>query len=218
MIARYRRRESRLHRLLRPPLPLVPNPNESHLPQCEGPKIFLGGAGSKVARPFLNVDLVAFPGVHIVADVHDLPFSDGSIAQIECDAVLEHVRDPGRAVSECLRVLRPGGLLHIVVPFCHPFHEYPRDYRRWSIDGLRGLVSAFDVVDVGIRTGPTATVLAMILEYVKLVSPRPLKRPLYALFGWILWPARYLDRWLNQRPDAQVLANHVYALARKPYS
>ena len=216
MVARYRVRDSRLYRWLRPPLPLISNPKESRLPNCDGVKIFLGGAGSKVSPQFLNVYLVPYPGVQIVADIHDLPFKDGGIAAIECDAVLEHVHDPERAVSECLRVLRPGGFLHVVVPFCHPFHEYPKDYRRWTVDGLRGLLRAYEVADIGIRTGPTATLLAVVLEYVKLVSPKPLSRVSYAIFGWILWPLRHLDHWLNRRLDAHRLANHIYALVRKP--
>ena len=47
-------------------------------------------------------------------------------------------------------------------------------------------------------------------------APRPLRKPAYAAAGWVLWPLRYLDLWLNRRPDAHVLANSIYALARKP--
>jgi SAM-dependent methyltransferase len=218
MIARYRKRESRLYRLVRPPLPLIPNPQESRLPKCEGTKLFIGGAGRSVAPSFLNLDLFPYPGVHVAADIHALPFGDDSIAAIECDAVLEHVLDPAAAVAECFRVLRCGGFVHIVVPFCHPFHAYPVDIQRWTTDGLRQLLSRFEILDVGIRTGPTATLLVVLLEYLKLLSPAFLRRPVYAMFGWILWPIRYLDIWLNKRPEARGLANHIYALARKPGS
>ena len=64
--------------------------------------------------------------------------------------------------------------------------------------------------------GPTATLLTFLLEYVKLCAPRPLRKPAYAAAGWLLWPFRYLDIWLNRRPDAHVLANSIYALVRKP--
>jgi SAM-dependent methyltransferase len=215
MVERYLSRRSRLHRLLRPPLPLISNRKESHLPHCDGIKLFIGGAGSSVPGSYLSVDLVPFPGVNVVADIHTLPFADNSVAAIECDAVLEHVHHPSLAVAECRRVLQAGGFLHIVVPFCHPFHEYPKDYQRWTIDGLRQLLNRFEVIDAGIRTGPTATLLSMFLEYVKLLSPRPLKKAAYVFWGWLVWPLRYLDFWLNRSPDARLLANHVYALARK---
>lgn len=54
--------------------------------------------------------------------VHDLrkplPWADGSADAIYCSHTLEHLdRDDGRRlVAECHRVLKPGGLLRIVVP------------------------------------------------------------------------------------------------------
>ena len=42
MLARYRRRQSRLYRTLRAPLPLVYNHGERHLPPCEGVKLWIG--------------------------------------------------------------------------------------------------------------------------------------------------------------------------------
>jgi SAM-dependent methyltransferase len=216
MVNRYKRRRSLVYRIIRPPLPLVYNPHEVFLPQCEGLKLFVGGAGVLAPKSFLNVDSTPFPGVDVVADIEQLPFADGSVSAIECDAVLEHVRAPGKAVAECLRVLRPGGSLHVVVPFCHPFHGYPGDFQRWTLDGLKALLRDFEIVDVGVRTGPTATLLVFLLEYAKVASPKLLRKLSYALFGWILWPFRYLDVWLNRKPEAQTLANHIYALVRKP--
>jgi hypothetical protein len=74
----------------------------------------------------------------------------------------------------------------------------------------------FDVLETGVRTGPTATLLTYLLEYVKFVAPKPLGRAAYALAGWCLWPLRYADVLLNRRADAHILANSIYALARKP--
>jgi SAM-dependent methyltransferase len=216
MVQRYRYRHSRLYRFLRPPLPLVHNRNEAHLPKCAGVKLFLGGAGHAVPSSFVNLDIAPFPGVDVVADVQSLPFATGSIAAIECDAVLEHVQTPSKAIEECARVLRPGGFLHVVVPFCHPFHEYPRDFRRWTLDGLKDALSDFEIIEAGVRTGPTATLLTLLLEFVKVASPKRLKTPAYFLCAWLVWPLRYLDLWLNRKPGAAILANHVYALVRKP--
>ncbi len=215
MLRRYARRGSSLHRLLRPPVPLVHNPAEPALDPDDGPALLVGAAGSGGRRGFIGLDLFAGTGVHVRANLERLPFPDSSIGAIECDAVLEHVRGVSAAVREMHRVLRSGGRLHVVVPFNHPFHEYPADYRRWTLDGLRELLAEFDVESCGVRTGPTATLLTFALDYVKVVSPRALARPAYALVGWIVWPLRYLDLWLYRRPAAHVLANSIYAFARK---
>jgi SAM-dependent methyltransferase len=217
MVTRYRNRQSRLYRFLRPPLPVIHNKTEVPLPPCQGIRLFIGGAGGSIPPGFVNVDMQHFPGVDIVGDVQALPFLDDSIAAIECDAVLEHVPNPTIAVMELVRVLKPGGFLHVVIPFCHPFHGYPSDYQRWTIRGMQHLLppSTCDVLSVGIRTGPTATLLQFFCEYVRLLAPEGLGKVAYALTNWIVWPLRYLDLWLNRKPDAHILGNCFYLLVAK---
>lgn len=178
--------------------------------------LYVGGAGCSVPE-FVNVDLVALPGVDVVADVERLPFVDGAFQRAECDAVLEHVEAPQRAVCEIRRVLAPGGILHIVTPFCHPFHEYPIDCWRFSIDGLRRLAAGMEELRAGWRTGPTATILVFILEYVKLLVPsRTWRTVVHVLLGWMLFPLRYLDLLYLNSPRAGRIGNHCYLWLRKP--
>lgn len=47
-----------------------------------------------------------------------------------------------------------------------------------------------------------------------MMAPRPLRGAVYVAAGWVLWPLRYLDRWLLRRPDAHVLAHSIHVLAR----
>ena len=212
---RYERRSASLYRILRPPSPVIHNPAEKLLPHVEGVKLFIGGAGGIVPAGFLNVDFLEITGVDVVADIQRMPFISGSVAAIDCDAVLEHVPDAQLAVAELHRVLQPGGYLHVVVPFCQAFHAYPSDYRRWTVQGLSTLLSGFEIVDVGVRAGPTATLLSFFLEYVKLPFNGWLEKAVYAAASWLLWPMRYLDLWLNRRPKSQILAHAIYALVRK---
>ena len=58
-----------------------------------------------------------------------------------------------------------------MTPFCHPFHEYPKDYRRFTLDGLKLLAGGLEPVAEGWRTGPTATLLVLGIEYTKLIFP-----------------------------------------------
>ena len=217
MLAHYRRRESRVYQILRAPLPLVHNPKEKMLPPAEGLGLLVGGACAPGWAGFVTIDMEAAPGVDVAADVQALPFRDNSVAAVECDAVLEHVRNPVLAVAEMVRVLKPGGYIHIVVPFNQPFHAYPSDFQRWTIPGLEGLLTSAqcDVVESGIRTGPTATILAYFCEYCRILAPKSLGKVAYAAANWMVWPLRYLDLWLNRKPNAHILANCIYVLARK---
>jgi SAM-dependent methyltransferase len=173
--ALYRRRLSRrwrdrVIRALQPPAPFVTNPREPLDFPLGKWNLYIGGAG-RVVEGYVNLDLFAVPGVDVAADAEQLPFPSGVFARVECDAVLEHVRDPVKVMDEIYRVLTPGGYAHLVTPFCHPFHEYPKDYRRFTLDGLKVLGSRMQVVAEGWRTGPTATMLVMTLEYVKMLLP-----------------------------------------------
>jgi len=44
------------------------------------------------------------------SNVYELPFSDGSFDAAFANSVLEHLREPVRALAELRRVLRPGGI------------------------------------------------------------------------------------------------------------
>src|SRR5438045_1046224 len=45
-----------------------------------------------------------------------LPFHDHSLAYVVCSHGLEHVTNPVTALAEWYRVLRPGGIIYLVVP------------------------------------------------------------------------------------------------------
>ena len=177
--------------------------------------MYIGGAGLRVPG-YVNLDLFAMPGVDVAADAERLPFPPGIFQRVECDAVLEHVRDPSQVMCEIHRVLAPGGYVHLVAPFCHPFHEYPRDFRRFTVDGLKQLAGPLEVVAEGWRTGPTATFLAIAIEFVKQLLPFQAWRGVaHLVCGWVLFPLRYLDLLLFRRPAAPRIGNHCYVWLRK---
>jgi SAM-dependent methyltransferase len=211
-----RRLRDRLRRLLEPPTPFLLNPSEPKDFPLGRWNLYIGGAGRNVDG-YVNLDLFAIQGVDVAADAARLPFPAGIFQRVECDAVLEHVRDPSQVMSEIRRVLAPGGFAHLVTPFCHPFHEYPKDFRRFTLDGLKELAGGMEVVAEGWRTGPTATVLVIAIEYVKLLLPfRPWRAIAHFVFGWLLFPLRYLDLLLLRSSNARRIGNHCYLWVRKP--
>jgi SAM-dependent methyltransferase len=211
-----RRWRDRLYRLLQPPDPFVANPAEPQNFPLGRRNLYIGGAG-RVVNGYINLDLVGVPGVDVVANAEWMPFPAEIFQRIECDAVLEHVRHPRQVMREIRRVLAPGGYAHLVVPFCHPFHEYPKDFRRFTLDGLRELAGGLEVMAEGWRTGPTATLLLFVIEYVKLLFPwRAWRIVSHGVVGWVLFPLRYVDGLLLRSPRAGVIGNTCYVWLRKP--
>ena len=202
--------------MLAPPVPFVMNPAEPKDFPLGRWNLYIGGGGLEVDG-YVNLDLFAVPGVDVAANAEQLPFAGEQFQRVECDAVLEHVRNPRQVMSEIRRVLEPGGYAHIVTPFCHPFHAYPNDYRRFTLEGLRELACGMEVVAEGWRTGPTATLLVFLLEYVKLLLPFRAWRVIsHGVLGWVLFPLRYLDLLLFRSPQAGRIGNHCYMWLRKP--
>jgi SAM-dependent methyltransferase len=207
--------KARLLRALEPPQPLIRNPAEPLDFPLGRWNLYIGGAGARVSG-YVNLDLFPLPGVDVAADAEQLPFPSGVFQRVECDAVLEHVRCPELVMREIERVLAPGGFAHIVTPFCHPFHEYPKDYRRFTLDGLKQMSGSLEVVAEGWRTGPTATLLVFAIEYGKLWSGSRVWRMLaHGILGWLLFPLRYLDLVLFRSADVGRLGNHCYLWLRK---
>jgi SAM-dependent methyltransferase len=75
----------------------------------------------------------------VFADCLRLPFGSGTMDNVVCTQVLEHVREPGILVGEMARVLRPGGRLLLSAPMAWPLHEEPFDFYRFTVYGFRHL-------------------------------------------------------------------------------
>jgi SAM-dependent methyltransferase len=74
------------------------------------------------------------------ASLESLPFRDFSFDHVVCIVVLEHSSEPGRVIEEFLRVLAPGGKVHLVVPLMWEEHQRPNDYFRFTSSGIRYLM------------------------------------------------------------------------------
>lgn len=166
--------------------------------------------------PVVDMDLVRFPGVDLVADGNTLPLATGSVHAVVLQNVLEHLPDPAVVIAEVHRVVEPGGYLYVEVPFVQGFHADPSDYQRFTLEGLRYLLSGFEVVKSGVSVGPVCSLCWLLRELASLSCPwEPLRLGVRFGVGWLLAPLRYLD-WLAVRtPYAQRVACEIYALARK---
>ncbi len=74
-----------------------------------------------------------------VGRLETLPFPDASIDHVLSIVVLEHTPQPWRVMEEFRRVLKPGGMVHIVVPHMWEEHQRPNDFFRFTGNGMRYL-------------------------------------------------------------------------------
>lgn len=77
------------------------------------------GCGSDIRSGYVNLDVAALPGVDVVHDLAKLPypFADNEFDEIICFNILEHLPDTIGVLEEIWRISRPGGSVHIRVPY-----------------------------------------------------------------------------------------------------
>ncbi len=164
------------------------------------------------------MDIGHFENVDVVGAAENLPFADGSYDGVILQAVLEHVEDAEAVLSECARVLRPGGSILIEVPFMQGYHAAPNDHRRYTEQGLRAAVEAhgFTVVESGVAVGPASAMAWVATEFLALLlSGRSASgyRLARIVTRWLAAPVKFADRWLDRHPMAYTIASGVWVIA-----
>jgi SAM-dependent methyltransferase len=165
------------------------------------------------------VDISEGVGVDLVADAHDLHMvPDNSVDLVYSVSVLEHVRYPQRVVKEMHRIIKPGGLVFISVPFIFPFHADPDDFYRFSYRGIDILCEDFERLDSGFSRGPASTMHQLLVHFMAMLFCFN-NRTLYGintdLFGWLLFWVKYLDGFLAHYEMAYVIHTGSFFLGRK---
>ncbi len=185
----------------------------------------IGSGGSSYDRYFPNrvsVDIDPLRKPDIVADAHNLPFKDGEFEFVLCTEVLEHLKDPKRAISEMNRVLNRGGMLVLTTRFVYPVHDAPNDYWRFTKYGLRELFKDWEVVELVPETETFSTIgvlLQRIAFQTNLKFNKLLKLKLFFLayiFNHInfLIKEEYGDI-KKENVETQIMASGYYVVVKK---
>lgn len=182
--------------------------------------INVGSGPVRVRSRILQFDYFAYENVDVVADISHLPMADNSVDVVICEYVLEHVKNPGEILREIVRVLKPGGVACVAVPFVATFHSAPDDYFRWTRLGLTETlrVSGLNVFESGVTCGPTSAFFNVTTEWLAVLFSFGISQ-LYGvflvLFMIILSPLKLLDFVIYRFPQSQNLAHCFYALGKK---
>jgi SAM-dependent methyltransferase len=157
-----------------------------------------------------------------------IPEGSNTFDYILSTQVLEHVPNSEAYLSECFRLLRPGGKLFLTTHGSYEDHGSPYDYRRWTAEGLKYDLqkTGFQVLRIDkLTTGPRAVMWFLQIYVETMGSSRK------SLLGLIQWLCRAVPRrWIHMLADrlysdcrvvsADVPGHNIYlclsALARRP--
>lgn len=183
-----------------------------------GLRLNVGSASRRLGIKTLNLDLFAGEEVDIQGDLLHLPMKDESVDTIVCTGVLEHVSDPHQAVEEVHRVLKFGGRVFMETPFMQTVHASPKDFYRWTPDGLRQLMCTFDILDLHVVAGPASALAWMFQETMAMLfslNNNFLYKVGLRVFGWLAVPLSWLDMLLERNPMAWHAASGYALVAVK---
>lgn len=99
------------------------------------------GCGTKILADYVNVDIVAAPGVDVVCDLSaGIPFSSDSFDEILAVDFIEHIPSSKtiHLMNEAWRVLAPGGVFRIHVPSAPGITAYqdPTHVSFWNAESF----------------------------------------------------------------------------------
>jgi len=178
----------------------------------------VGSGFTNYGERVINLDIFDSGTTDIIASSLEMPFADETGDLIILQGVLEHVVSADKTLEECFRVMKKGGLFYTEMPFLQPYHPTPIDMRRTTLPGISELCMPLEEVEKGVHTGPASTVTWIVRELIAGVLSGGNERIfpyLNSLVGWVVFPFKYLDYWLEKKPYLHVIASSIYYIGRK---
>ncbi len=120
-----------------------------HSKQCEDIKVVEFGGSNETIKDMFNFENYEIAENFPVVDIQNLKdYKSDSYDYVILDQVLEHVSDPWKAIREIYRIIKENGYLIITTPFLIQLHFGPRDYWRFTNDGLKEILCDFSEVEI----------------------------------------------------------------------
>lgn len=165
----------------------------------ERPKVLVIGGGEKGSGTselwksenieIISLDIYASNITDIVCDAHYMPIEDNTFDGVWIQAVLEHVVEPTKVVSEIYRVLKTDGIVYAETPFMQQVHEGAYDFTRYTVLGHRYLFKEFEMIKIGGNKGPDLVLVWALRYFVwSLTRSRKLARIVGLSFGLFMRP------------------------------
>ncbi len=171
---------------------------------------------SALSFEVVGADVSFGPYTQIIFDAHDIPFMENTFDCVIVQAVLEHVLDPHRCVSELYRILKKDGLVYSETPFMQQVHMRQYDFTRFTYLGHRRLFRNFEEIESGPIAGP-GTALAWSYTYF-LRSFSTSKKVISLLTKTAYFTSfflKYFDFFLINKAGSYDAASAFYFIGRK---
>jgi len=165
---------------------------------------------------FLETDVTFGPRTQVIVDAHNIPIEDFTFDCVIVQAVLEHVVDPYRCVSEIHRVLKKDGLVYAETPFMQQVHLGKYDFHRFTYLGHRRLFRNFTEIESGAVCGTGMSLAWAYSHFIfSFFSSKKMRKLLIPLTNLTSFFWKYFDYYLINKPGTLDAASGYYFLGKK---
>jgi len=174
-------------------------PVDSHVLDLGGTKIRKRGQFDidRYKLQVLYANLLPNNNPDVQCDAAYIPFKTNCFDAVICSEVLEYVINPLQVLDEIFRVLRPGGILLLCIPFLYRIRGHPYDYGRYTNSWWGENLTKIGFTEItiewqGFFTSVLVDMLRDLFEYKGGISSKLLRK----LFKWC---GRYFTSWGKQK-------------------
>jgi SAM-dependent methyltransferase len=176
-----------------------------------------------IAAQYDGTDIEPGPFATYICQAESLDgVEDGSYDLVLCTQVLHLVRRPEEALAEFARVLATGGYVFLTTHGVYPHHPDPKDYWRWTQQGLPALfedVPGLELLEL-VPHGGSATTMAIMVntpirQAARAAGSDVFGAPLIALVNLV---GGAIDRVLPSRAKAAMIPNFLVVARRTTVS
>ena len=179
------------------------------------------GAGQVRLDPRIrNMEIESGPEIDYVGSAEDIPLPDASVDLVICQEVLEHVAHPRRAMAEFFRILKADGRLYLQLPFVIGYHPCPRDYWRFTMEGMEQLAAeaGFTVLQCEESVGSATGHYRIAVEFFAILCSSLagfLYKPWKACFALLFYPVKWLDPLLARSREGRRISGGYFVVCAK---
>ncbi|MGH8506697.1 MAG: class I SAM-dependent methyltransferase [Stenotrophobium sp.] len=168
---------------------------------------------------YIGADMPGNDEAHVILDADGrVPLESATFDAVFSTQVLEHVEDPDLYLSECRRLLKPGGRLLLSTHGTFIFHPCPHDYWRWTYMGLQRVIekAGFKVTAIRGVCGGIPAVLQYLQDLVSPKLPRLLRPAFIAMIQLLMVASDRLYSPEQRLRNACILLMTAEALPAQP--
>lgn len=176
-------------------------------------------AGDSEVKVYISLDIPGsrYASPDLYWDGVSMSLKSNSVDCAMATEVIEHCPKPKAVLSEICRVLKPGGILFLTVPFLWPLHDVPDDEFRYTPFSLARILhdAGFAHIDLEAMGGWDASLAQMIGLWAR---RRPMSEAKRAVVSLLALP---VVKWLARRDSpptsfkTSVMITGIAALATK---